>query len=548
MGIKPLGELLVETGIITPQQLELALKEQSRTGKLLGEILEHLGFATKIQIIKSLALQGGNPYIDLKSAILDVETLGRFPPALLKMAKALPLWLLENSIAIAIQNPSNVMMVDRLRELAKRELFLYTADEKEISTFQDILLGEVAMTPVPETGELLRRKAPESLITPQERTAFRTFHQMMVEALQRKASEVHVEPDGTVVRIRYRIEESMHQGPILARSYHPYLLNWIRQFSRIKPEDPLPQESVVKFISFNREFDLRVSIYPTVQGEKVFLRPQEKGTALLELPQLGFTEEQLKRVTQGVNSPSGVVLVVGPAASGKTTTLYALTLEASSMEKNVTTVEDPVEVQLAHITQINLMEKEGVSLSSILRLLLRQHTDVIMISEIRDKESAQLAMRTAVNGALVMAGFSASDAADALMQLMGMGVDPYFIAYTMNLIIAQRLVRKICEHCREPYEITPSAFVEWEVEEHPVTLYKGRGCDSCGGTGYTGRTAIFEVFEMNDDVRRQLDKSLPHEKLRKLIRDSGTQLLVQNGLQKAFQGIISMEEVIRVLR
>ncbi|MGH8103090.1 MAG: GspE/PulE family protein [bacterium] len=548
MASKPLGELLIEAAVVTPAQLQVALKEQSKTGKLLGEILERLAFATRIEIVRALATQGGVPYVELRRCLFEPQTLDLFNPSNLKALRAIPLWVTDTTLSAAISDPSNTVILDRLRETAKRDIFVYGADEKDILHFLEFFYGDV---PAPGDGEALEfaKKRTPSELSPTERTAFRVFHQVLTDAVRIKASAIHIEPDGAVLRIRYRTESGMAQGPILLYTYQAYLMNYLKSFLQMGTDGASPQEGSAKALYLNREFDIKASILPTVQGEMAAIRMIEKESALLSVDKLGFSENHLQEVQDAVKQGAGVILVVGPPFSGRTTTLYALTLEANSIDKTVATMEDSVDIQLAHINQISLDDRAGLRHPGVLQYLVRQHMDVIMIADLRERESVELAMQAASQSTLVIAGYSASDASDALHRWISMGMDPYYIGVSVSMIIAQRLARMICRECRESYVVSRQEVPGLEPSgAHDVTLFRGRGCPRCGGTGYLGHVGIFEVFCMTDEIRRALNKTITQEKLRKLILEHGGPSLAQDGLTKALRGMITLEEVQRVLR
>lgn len=547
MATKPLGELLVDSGVITFPQLQFALKEQSRSGRLLGEILEHLGYATKIQIVRALATQGGVPYIDLRHCLFEPQTLDQFNPALLRGWKVIPLWMTDAGVSVAMADPSDTMTTDRIRETAKRDVFIYGADEKEILHFLELFYGD-APAGEEEPMTFARRRTGQEL-SPPERMAIRTFHQVLTDGIRMKATDIHIEPDGSVLRVRYRTEGGMSQGPILLHTYQNHLLGTLKSFMQAREDGAKALEGSVRALYLNREFDLKVSILPTIQGDMAYLRPVEKGSSLLGLERLGLSDRHSAMVQEALRAQSGLLLVVGPAASGRTTTLYSLTLEANSIDKNVTTIEDPVEVQLAHINQISLDGRPGVAVPAVLRQLVRQHVDVIMIGQLQDRDSIELAMRATANGALVLGGYTASDEADALTQMLSMGIDPYLVGFSVSLIVAQRLVRTLCRSCRESYVVSKQELGEAEIPvDGDVTLFRSEGCVQCGGTGFSGNTAIFEVFRMTDAVRRALYPTIEVDKLRTLIHDTGYVPLAQDGLEKALRGVTTLEEVHRVLR
>jgi len=563
LGHGKLGEILLARGLISQQQLEEAVEEQRKRGGRLGDILVELGAIGEDELVEVLAEQLGVPAY-LKEAKWEVEpsALRRIPCSLALRYRVFPLAEADGVLRVAMLDPFDVPTIDALKNYTGVEIQPVVISASELQR----LMRKYYQPQAKETLETILQQALEAAhpaaipsgegevdveqlkAEVESAPVVKLVDFLIQNALDERASDIHIEPGEERLSIRYRIDGVLHEVASSPRSLHMAVVSRIKVLSALDiAERRLPQDGRFTMRFDGREVDLRVSTLPTMYGEKVVLRLLEKGGMSYRLEELGFDVWSLEVFRRHIHRPYGMILLTGPTGSGKTTTLYSALLEVKSPGVNVVTVEDPVEYKLPGVYQMQVNPKIGLTFALGLRAILRQDPDIIMVGEIRDLETAEMAVRAALTGHLVFSTLHTNDAVSTVSRLVDMGVEPYLIASVLSLAVAQRLVRRICPGCKEAY--SPSrdelASLGLEVPEG-VQFFRGRGCERCRRTGYYGRVAIVEVFEVTEEIRRLiLQRELP-EVLRREATAAGMQSLRQNGMQKVLQGVTTIQEVLRV--
>jgi len=555
-----LGDLLVAEHYLTQQQLEDALAEQKRGGrnKLLGEVLVELEYCTEDQIVECLAKEYSVPYAKLDARMYDPKVVDVLPREYIENNLVMPLFVIRGTLVIAVSEPSNLFLVDELRGLTNLDVAIVASTPRDIrrmitslpnskvfviddiiedSDSADVTLIEEAIEDIGDVEEI----AGQSPV-------IRLVNYVIFNAVREGASDIHIEPAERCLRVRYRIDGRLHKS--LEVPLH--LLSAVS--SRVKimasmdiSERRLPQDGRVHVMLEGRKIDLRVSTFPTSRGEKTVIRVLDTRSVSLNLEDLGFAEDVLATFREQIRAPNGIVLATGPTGSGKSTTLYAALNAISSMENNVCTVEDPIEYHLPLINQFQVQSKIGLTFSTALRTLLRQDPDIIMVGEIRDEETARTAIQAALTGHLVFSTLHTNDACSAVTRLINMGVEPYLIGAALNMVLAQRLVRRVCHKCRESYE--PSRSIRRALErmgyefEH---FYKGVGCKNCRNTGFKGRIAVHELLVVTDELRDVIAGGPATGNIKRVAKQEGMITLRHDGFRKVREGITTIEEIFQI--
>lgn len=548
--VKRLGDQLISAGLLTPEKLSVALAEQKRTGKLLGEILVALKFVTDEDIGKVVARATGGDFKSISESSVLAEVLDLIPKELVLEKMLIPIDSGSETITLAMVDPFDVPTIDRVQGLTGLEVDVVTISENEFLKAYENLYS----------NEQQRSKHLESVIKEADLKSFveitseddapvtRLVDQILEDGISGGATDIHIEPEENVVRVRYRIDGILQSSVSLPKKIQASLESRIKIMSDLNiSEKRVPQDGRMTFSLSGRKVDLRVSTMPTVYGENVVLRILDMGKVVVGIDQIGFSSENLAIFKELLEKPFGVILVTGPTGSGKTTTLYSALLHINSLEKNVMTLEDPVEYRLPLIRQSQINPNAGFTFAAGLRALLRQDPDVILVGEMRDTETVDMSIRAALTGHLVLSTLHTNDAASALPRLLDMGVEPYLLPSTIAGIVAQRLIRKVCDHCKEPYEPASEeleAFALVRSREH--TFFKGGGCESCGWTGYRGRAAIFEVLTMNRDIVEHIRNRESGAVINEAAKAYGMISIREEGARKAVQGITTLDEVKRI--
>jgi type IV pilus assembly protein PilB len=553
---KRLGDLLLQTGLVTREQLNQALEVQKQTGERLGRVLINLGLVTEQDILNTLEMQLGIPQITLMDKV-DPVLIKSLPEAVLRRHKVVPVKKEGRRLIVAMSDPLNLVALDDIRLASRLEVEPVLAREEEIDavlqkvfglTFVEQAFGQPAAPEEREIQTLTLAAGDE--VPPEEAPVVRLVNTIIAQAVAEKASDIHIEPQEDRVLVRYRVDGLLREALTLPRHIRSNLTTRIKILAGLDiAEKRLPQDGRFQVKYGEQEIDVRVSTLPTVHGEKVVLRLLLKSGRILPVDRLGFHRYNLERFTEVIHRTSGMILVTGPTGSGKTTTLYAVLAQLNSPERNIVTIEDPVEYLLRGINQTQINVKAGLTFAAGLRSILRQDPDIIMVGEIRDGETAQIAVRAATTGHLVLSSLHTNDAAGALTRLIDMGVEPFLVASSVVGVVSQRLVRLLCPRCRKPYQLpedAPERIFMGLPPGEPVTLYRAAGCHHCNHTGYRGRTSIQEVLPVTRAIRELVNKKASADVIKEKAVAEGMVTLKEDGIDKARQGITSIAEVMRV--
>jgi len=555
-----LGQLLLARGVVTAEQIEKALAEQKEKGhsRLLGELLVEMNYCTENQIASALAEAYGVPYAQISPKICDAKTLEILPREFLEEHIVLPLFKVGNALTVAVSEPTNVFLMDEIERISGCKVQVVCSTAKDIkATLQtylpaanvfvidDIIDDEgledfTLIENITEDISNLEEIAGQSPVV-------KLVNYLLYNAVRENASDIHIEPDDKKLRVRYRVDGRMYEKIRPPHQMHSAIVSRVKIMAEMDiAQRRLPQDGGIHVLVEGRPIDLRVSVMPGNFGEKVVIRIIDPQKVLFNLESLGFTYENLQLFREVIQSPNGIVLVTGPTGSGKNTTLYAALTELNNEDVNICTVEDPVECNMAGINQFQVNKGAGFEFSTALRSLLRQDPDIIMVGEIRDEATANIAVQAALTGHLVLSTLHTNDAPGAITRLLDLDVAPYLVSASLIAVLAQRLVRKICPNCKTEYE--PSVSIKKVVEElsgEAVKFYRGVGCKKCRNTGYAGRIAIHELFVPNEEIMEMINERTSLKKLRSGAIKSGMVPLQLDGIEKVKAGIISIEEVLR---
>lgn len=554
---KQLGRILVERGLITEEQLEAALEVHRRTPKSLGRVLIDMGLIKEADLVRALAEQVGLEFVDLSEAQIDPAAAALLPETLARRYRALPIGERDGKLLVAMSDPANVYALDDIRAITNRDVqpVVATASDVEqaISRFSQ-LDGQVEQL-ASEAASALEEEGEEDLeAAVEDAPIVKLVNAIMTQAVADRASDVHIEPNEKDLRVRFRVDGVLHEAmPRAPKAIQNGLISRLKVMADLNiAEKRVPQDGRISMKVGGRQLDLRVATLPTVWGEKVVIRILDKSQALIKLEDLGFLEDAYKRYEEAFRKPYGAILVTGPTGSGKSTTLYATLNILNSVDRNIITVEDPVEYRLPGVNQIQVNPKAGLTFASALRSILRADPDIVLIGEIRDRETAMIAVEAALTGHLVLSTLHTNDAPSAITRLIEMGVETFLVASAVDCVVAQRLARKLCERCKEAYrpdpaELLEAGYPEWQVPEIGQ-LFRPVGCGSCAKTGYRGRIGLYEVMPMSEEIGRLTVERASSDEIKAVAIQQGMQTLKQDGLEKARMGVTSIEEVARVVK
>ena len=584
---KSFSEFLIGLGILTPDQLRKAAQEQKRGVERLEQTIVRLGYAKEELILQCLADYFNLPFVDLDTYLIDDKVVKMIPEEMARRHTLIPIFKIGETLTVATANPLNIHALDELRNKVKTDVEIAISTEKKIkkaieqhygatdtimdSTLQQFLRGSAGGLPsgpadYRKTHDLVVKELQPGML--QDAPAARMFDIIMIQAIRDRASDIHLEPDESALRVRFRIDGFLYESLALPKQIHPSLTSRIKILAEMDiAETRAPQDGNFNVKMEKRSFEIRVSTFPTIYGENVVLRILDQTSPLINLGDLGFSKDMLDLCKQLIRRPNGIILVTGPTGSGKTTTLYAFLNLINSKEKNIITIEDPVEYRLALIRQTQVNPKAGITFATGLRSILRQDPDVIMIGEIRDRETSEIAHQSALTGHLVLSTLHTNDAPEAITRLMDIGVEPYLISSSLIGVLAQRLVRTICPDCKTSYPADPNILSDLgDVEEsrndcrtdtqprevpkskEPLTLHRGKGCKNCKQSGYRGRTGIFELLPINEKIKQLISEKASTQVIRESAKKMvGMISLREDGLRKVLEGITTLEEVDRVI-
>lgn len=549
---KLFGELLLEHGVITVDQLNHALRVQQEKGGRLGKILQDLGYIRTETLYKVLEQQLGVPYVDLRRYPVNPSVSQMISASLARRYRVLPIEREGDLIVLAMVDPLNVFEADEISQILGVPVkpVLVSESDLEWGIGEFLELKSSVDRVVERVPEEIPQHWPEDTLETRirelvaEGPVVNLVNSLISRAVLSRASDVHIEPQNGDVMVRYRIDGVLFEMLTLPKRTHAAITSRLKIMADLDiTERRLPQDGRIQMEVEGRPVDLRVSVVPTIYGEKIVLRILDKAVGFLTLPQLGFAPRAYRVFLRMLRKPCGLLLVVGPTGSGKTTTLYAVLNELSVKEKNVVTIEDPVEYTVPLTNQIQVNPKIGLTFAHALRAVLRQDPDVIMVGEIRDTETAQIAVHAALTGHLVLSTLHTNSAVGAVARLIDMGVEPYLLSSCLIGVVAQRLVRRVCPECKEPYQPPPEVLDDLKVGKGTI-LWRGWGCPACRRTGYQGRLALQEVLFIDEDLRSLIAARAPEHELLRAATARGLQTLKEDGIDKAKQGLTTLEEVI----
>jgi type IV pilus assembly protein PilB len=553
-----LDELLLARGLINQEQLDEARQQAAQTGRSLGRILIELKFVSEAGLVAVLADQLGLEFVDLSETHLDQSAIAMVPEPVARRHNCIPIAFDGERLVVAMADPANVLAVDDIRAMTKREVKTVVATKADViaTINRQYRIDRAAETLVEEAAaEQDAQQDLESAISSasaEDAPIIKLVNMLITQAINDRASDIHIEPEERGVRVRYRIDGVLHEVMSPPKAVQSGMTSLLKIMADINiAERRIPQDGRIGLTVQGKQIDIRVATLPTVHGEKIVMRILDKSSVLLELSDLGFLPRNFHRFRQSYRKPYGEILVTGPTGSGKSTTLYATLNILNRPEVNIITVEDPVEYRLAGINQIQTHPKAGLTFASALRSILRADPDIVLIGEIRDRETAQISTEAALTGHLVLSSLHTNDAPSAMTRLVEMGIEPYLVASALDCVLAQRLARKLCGRCKEQYEPTEdelaAAHFPVDPEEGPPKLYRAVGCPACGKTGYKGRMALHEVMTVTEEIERLVVESASSEAIKKVAIEQGMATLREDGMEKARLGQTSIEEVLRVV-
>lgn len=555
---KLIEDILLEKGKVNEKQLSLIKSKRKDLGEKVIDFLMSEKIVTEETIAEIISEETGLPFVDLKNYIIDPAVLNTFDEPMARRLNAIPIYLIRDTITVAISNPKDFILVDDIKTVAKSKKVQFVVATKTaiIEAIDDNYTHgrglEDIIKPLENRGISY---APISMATPQTLASLagqppvvKFVNQMIFDALKRRASDIHIEPLQDNIRVRYRIDGLLQVAITIPRELQLPVVPRLKILANLDiAESRKPQDGRFSVTVAGRQVDLRVATYATAYGENMTIRLLDKLSGVLSIEELGFPVDVLKKLKKIIRNPHGIILNTGPTGCGKTTTLYSILKEISSPEKNIITIEDPIEYLIDDVNQAQINPKIGLDFATALRSFLRQDPDVLMIGEIRDRESADMAFRAALTGHLVISTLHTNDAPSAITRLKDIGLDNSMISTSLLCILAQRLVRHICPNCKQEYIPNKAILEDLGVDFSPDTkYYKGRGCAECGNAGYKGRVGIIELFELTEEIRLLIQKDTPLEEIRKVAGQLGMRTLKQDGLEKVKEGVTTLEEVLRI--
>jgi type IV pilus assembly protein PilB len=553
--VKQLGDILLEGGLVSPTQLEAAYEEQQRVGRALGRVLIEQGVLTESQLVSALATQIGLRFVDLSEFAVDGSAVGRVPGAVCRRHSAMPIGFEDGRLLVAMADPANVFAIDDIRSLTGLDVKPVVATRADVAAAIDRYYR--ADSDMDDITSILDAQEEEDDLSKvkeivEDAPIVKYVNLLITQAIQDRASDIHLEPTETDLRVRFRIDGVLHEVMRSPKAIQSGVISRLKIMADINiAERRIPQDGRLSVNAHGRKVDLRVATLPTVWGEKVVMRILDNSTARLDLNDLGFSDENYERYSKSFTKPYGMILVTGPTGSGKSTTLYATLNIVSRPEVNVITVEDPVEYRLAGINQVQTNNKAGLTFASALRSILRSDPDIVLIGEIRDHETAQIAVEAALTGHLVLSTLHTNDSPSAITRLTEMGIEPFLVGSALDAVLAQRLARRLCVKCREAYTPTAESLIAarfpWQDGQPLPELFRPVGCSVCAKTGYKGRLALHEVMAVTEDIERLAVERASATAIETVARAEGMKSLRDDGMSKVLAGVTSLDEILRVV-
>lgn len=557
---KKIGELLVHEGLVSADQLDRALEEQRQSGERLGAALVKQGVIDEHTLCEFVARQFSCPQVNLSRLNVRKEMLGLIPLDIMHKYQAVPFGLMGNTLHVAMSDPGNLFIIDDIRFLTRKNVQIHVAPDSVIkqvigSCFsqEDSLDDVIGMLKEEVDVDLVQATDEMDLSTlenaAEQAPVVKLVNLVLMDAIRKHASDIHIEPYEKTVRIRLRIDGVLYEVMRPPVHLKNAITSRIKIMSRLDiAERRLPQDGRIRLKTKGREMDFRVSVLPTLFGEKIVMRLLDKEGLQLDMTKLGFEEVQYKNFREAIALPFGMVLVTGPTGSGKTTTLYSALADLNKVSHNISTAEDPIEYNMVGINQVQIHESIGLTFAAALRAFLRQDPDIIMVGEIRDFETAEISVKAALTGHLVLSTLHTNDAPSTINRLLNMGVEAFLVSSAVNLVLAQRLVRRICHECKTVEEISAETLLDLGVMDEEIgtfACYRGAGCHACNNTGYRGRVALYEVMPLYEQIRELVLMGASAAEIKKESIRLGMTTLRRAGINKLKEGLTSIEEVIR---
>jgi len=555
-----LGDLLVKNNLISTEQLEMALDEQKKSGGRIGQALAKLCILKENDLTSFLSSQYNVPSLDVSGFEIDVEMIKLIPVDIVQKYQLIPISKNESTLVIAMSDPSNVFAIDDVNFLTGLNIEVVVTSDSAIKHAIDKHYDSYAslsdvMSDFDDAGVDFIRDEEDVDVNQLEKQiedapVVKLVNVILTDAVKKSASDIHIEPYEKSFRVRFRIDGVLYEVMKPPMSLRNAIISRVKIMSKLDiAERRLPQDGRIKLkMGRGKEMDFRVSVLPTLFGEKVVLRLLDKSNLQLDMTKLGFEEKALKDFQESIYKPFGMVLVTGPTGSGKTTTLYSALSELNKVSENISTAEDPVEFNLGGINQVQMQEDIGLTFAAALRAFLRQDPDIIMVGEIRDFETAEISIKAALTGHMVLSTLHTNDAPGTINRLLNMGVEPFLVASSVNLILAQRLARKICTECKKPIDVNPQTLINLGIPANKassLTCYSGKGCPNCSNTGHKGRIALYEVMPITEELKELILDGAPTSEIKRMAMSQGMRSLRQSGIIKLIQGITTIKEVFR---
>ena len=556
MAKKTPEDILLQRSLITEENIKKAKEDSKKKGTPIGKLLIKTGIITEDDYAQAMSEALEVPYIDLNNYLVDANTLKFIPESAARKHKAIPIFKIGDTVTVAMADPKDIMAIDDLTRKSKCEIESVLAGETAILNAIDQYYGVQGSVEdvIKDISKDKKKEAAPIELDPkklaeiaEEAPVIKLVNLIIMQAVKERASDIHVEPEEGALKIRFRIDGVLYEMFSPPKHLELAILSRIKVLSKIDiAEKRKPQDGRFNIKVENRDIDLRVSTFPTIYGENIVIRILDKGTVLLDLDTLGFSKNTKKDFESLIKHPHGIILVTGPTGSGKTTTLYSALSTIDSKEKNIITVEDPVEYHLGRVRQSQINPKAGLTFASGLKSILRQDPDIIMVGEIRDKETVEISIQAALTGHLVFSTLHTNDAVSALTRLLDMGVESFLISSSVMGILAQRLVRKVCEKCKESYK--PSDEILKGIGKDIKKLFRGKGCNNCKDTGYKGRVGIFELLIINEEIRKMIIARASNDVIKRKAVEMGMKTLSDDGLEKVSKGITTIDEIIKITK
>jgi len=546
---KPIGQLLEELGFITKEQIKVTLDVQKANPKFFGETLQDLDFVTSGEISQAIAIQNNLEYINLEFVVPSAEALRLIPYNVAKAKNILPISIDENTLTVATQDVNELSTLDYLRKISNKNVKFVVEDKKAIARYAEMFYYQLSNPIEEEIAAIIKSALGEV-----EVNIPHLFELFLNSAIKDHATDIHISPESSVTHISYRIDGVLQHFYALPLKLHNQLVARIKILSNLDiSEQRKPQDGAFSYEFLSEQFDLRISTLPTNYGENIVMRLLGKNSSLFSLKQLGLTKANIEKVEKYFSKPYGIVLIVGPTGSGKTTTLYSALRKIDSLKKNVMTIEDPIEYKFSFIKQTQLNEKAGYTFHNAIRAFMRQDPDVMLVGEIRDRDTAELAVRASITGHLVLSTLHTNDAIGTIPRLNDLGIEPYLIGSGLLAVIAQRLVRRLCSNCKVPVEATVEELENLGISKKIIelypnyTLFDAVGCEHCRKTGYIGRESIVEILEIDEDIEELITKKAGTQEILHAARSKGMHSLKEDGQIKVLEGITTIQEINRVV-